>query len=426
MSKLGNKLRVYLPKKSVFYALLLSLLTVFVGTALALADSNDKKFVSIFDRGEKTVLVTDKKTVREVLKQAEIEIEETDAVEPGLDSEISSEDFNINIYRSKPVTIVDGLMRIKVMTPYEAPEQILRAAGIELYPEDLVESRINYNLAGGIGSGIEYVVRRATSFDFVFYGKVTTARTQKTTISEYLAEKDIKLASSDRLNLDLTSKITSGMRLEIWREGKQEVTVEEEVPYKVRKKYDYNRDSIYRKVEVEGANGKRTVVYEIDIKNGQEISRKELNSITTLEPIEQIEVVGAKGVFNPPSINEKLTWDFLIRNGFTREQTAGIMGNLMQEHRFNTSDVPGGLGIAQWTGGRRLNLINQYPNSYLSIESQLDFLMKELSSTGIGARIKNTNTVYDSLIIFQDQFERCGICATDNRIKYAADILASH
>ena len=352
MSKLGNKLRVYLPKKSVFYALLLSLLTVFVGTALALADSNDKKFVSIFDRGEKTVLVTDKKTVREVLKQAEIEIEETDAVEPGLDSEISSEDFNINIYRSKPVTIVDGLMRIKVMTPYEAPEQILRAAGIELYPEDLVESRINYNLAGGIGSGIEYVVRRATSFDFVFYGKVTTARTQKTTISEYLAEKDIKLASSDRLNLDLTSKITSAMRLEIWREGKQEVTVEEEVPYKVRKKYDYNRDSSYRKVEVEGANGKRTVVYEIDIKNGQEISRKELNSITTLEPIEQIEVVGMKINLPPGSYQD---W---MREAGINEADFGIVNYIVSREsgwRVNaTNPGSGAYGLPQALPGSKM------------------------------------------------------------------------
>jgi len=49
------------------------------------------------------------------------------------------------------------------------------------------------------------------------------------------------------------------------------------------------------------------------------------------------------------------------------------MGNLMQEHHFNTD----GDGLAQWTGGRKANLLSR-PEPY-NIYTQLDFLMWELN-----------------------------------------------
>lgn len=125
-----------------------------------------------------------------------------------------------------------------------------------------------------------------------------------------------------------------------------------------------------------------------------------------------------------PTSNEALSWQFLIAQGFTRNQTAGIMGNLQQEHRFNTDDVPGGLGIAQWMGNRRDNLMARA--DYLSIGTQLQFMMDELNASGVGNTIKGSVSVEDSVIIFQNQFERCGICMQHQRIAYAYDILGRY
>lgn len=127
-----------------------------------------------------------------------------------------------------------------------------------------------------------------------------------------------------------------------------------------------------------------------------------------------------------PQDNETIVWNFLINNGFSREQTAGIMGNLQQEHNFNTSEVDGGLGIAQWIMGRATSL-KQHDN-YLDITVQLNFLLEELNSYEYAAmqNVKASTTVEGAVIAFSHLFERCGNCMDDTRIQYANNILGRH
>lgn len=129
-----------------------------------------------------------------------------------------------------------------------------------------------------------------------------------------------------------------------------------------------------------------------------------------------------------PQDNESIVWSKLIEAGYTRNQTAGIMGNLMQEHRFKTDDVPGGLGIAQWMGNRRANLIAK--GNYTDINVQADFLIEELR--GVENRAHNSIIANDLLenavYAFQNQFERCSpaYCMGAQRVAYAYEILNRH
>lgn len=129
-----------------------------------------------------------------------------------------------------------------------------------------------------------------------------------------------------------------------------------------------------------------------------------------------------------PLDNESIVWNKLIEAGYTRNQTAGIMGNLMQEHRFKTDDVPGGLGIAQWMGNRRANLMAKA--NYTDINVQADFLIEELR--GVENRAHNSIVANDSLenavYAFQNQFERCNpvYCMGAQRVAYAYEILNRH
>ena len=180
----------------------------------------------------------------------------------------------------------------------------------------------------------------------------------------------------------------------------------------------------YRSTKTPGVLGARSVTYEVTIQNGNEVGRTEIASITTKNPANQIDIVGAKyrGAYTSPSENEVISRNFLLANGFKREQTAGIMGNLMQEHRFNTT----GDGLAQWTGARKAALLAR-PDPY-NIYTQLQFLMDELNGGYWRVRdeIRATNSVISAVQIFQNKFEKCGICAESNRIQYAFNILASH
>lgn len=119
----------------------------------------------------------------------------------------------------------------------------------------------------------------------------------------------------------------------------------------------------------------------------------------------------------PEEPTEQIIWNFLIQNGYSKEQTAGIMGNLYQENKFNT----GGDGIVQWTGERLLALLQR--GEPYSLKTQLDFILYELNSYESEANqaIKQSTTIEEATISFQNKFERCGDCRQDTRISYAYD-----
>lgn len=126
-----------------------------------------------------------------------------------------------------------------------------------------------------------------------------------------------------------------------------------------------------------------------------------------------------------PVDNETIAWNFLIQK-YPRHQVAGIMGNLRQEHSFQTSDVSGGLGIAQWLGNRRDNLIAR--GNYTSIDVQLQFMIDELNTTERAAEtsLRASGSIEEATIAFQNKYERCGACMQSQRIQYAHDINSRH
>jgi hypothetical protein len=185
------------------------------------------------------------------------------------------------------------------------------------------------------------------------------------------------------------------------------------------KKQIQEQDSKYKQLEQSKAAEKAAIAAENANKAAQaSLAQRVVNSA--------VPTVKAAGGATNASQNETIAWNFLIANGFTRNQTAGIMGNLQQEHGFNTTDVGGGLGIAQWIGGRRSALMAR-PN-YLDINVQLQFMLDELngSNAHAGAAVRASATIEQAVRAFQNLYERCGICNEGRRVQYAYAINARH
>ena len=253
-----------------------------------------EKLVTIYDRGAEKTIVTKARTIREALKLAKFSIDERqDVVEPSLDSEMVAEKYNINIFRARPITIVDGNKRLKVTTAEQTPALIAKAAGIEVFEEDKTTLSNSDNMAVD-GANMVMKIDRASMVNFVLYGKESVIRTHAKTVGELLKEKNIDPKKDDTLSVDRSAKIIPGMKIELWRNGKQTITAEEDVKFEVEKVQDANRDSGYREVKQAGENGKKNVTYEVEMKNGVEVSRKEIASVVTKEPKKQIEIVGTK------------------------------------------------------------------------------------------------------------------------------------
>ena len=219
--------------------------------------------------------------------------ERQDVVEPSLDSEMVAEKYQVNIFRARPITIVDGNKRLKITTAEQTPALIAKIAGIEVFEEDKTTLSNSDNMAVD-GANMVMKIDRASMVNFVLYGKESVIRTHAKTVGELLKEKNINPKKDDTLSVDRSAKIIPGMKIELWRNGKQTITAEEDVKFEVEKVQDANRDSGYREVKQAGENGKKNVTYEVEMKNGVEVSRKEIASVVTKESKKQIEIVGTK------------------------------------------------------------------------------------------------------------------------------------
>ncbi len=293
----------------VLYAL--GILTVLAGSIyvtspnIAFADdpsaTNAQRLVTIHDNGSEVTIVTRAMTIADALKQANVTVSSQDIVEPAVQEKLEAKSYQVNIFRARPVVVVDGREQIRVMTAEQSPRQIAKLAGIMLYDEDKTEFKRVESVLDGGGAGVRMIVYRATALNFTLYGKQFVARTQATTVDGLLKEKGIKLGTNDGVSPTGSTLISEGMDVKVWRNGKQTVTQEEAVVRPVEEIKDADKSAGVREVREEGADGKRNVTYEIETKDGVEVARVEIASVTTLETVKQVVVVGTKVVLPPGS-----------------------------------------------------------------------------------------------------------------------------
>lgn len=121
---------------------------------------------------------------------------------------------------------------------------------------------------------------------------------------------------------------------------------------------------------------------------------------------------------------------YFMSQGWSREQAAGIVGNLQAESGVNPNRAQDGggpgYGLAQWEGPRQAAFkawagkdIHQS-----SFQEQLQFIQHELTTTerGAGNALKGATTAADAATIFCTKYERPGIPHLQNRIANAESI----
>ncbi len=322
--------------------------------------AENERVITIYHDGVEQTVVTDATTVKDVLARVNVSLQKYDNVEPAVDTTLVAPSYNINVYRARPVTIVDGPSRYDVMTASTSSEEIIRSAKLALYPEDTTAmERINDFVAEG-SVGLKLVIHRATPINLVLYGKQLSVRTQSQTVGDLLKEKNVVLGSQDGTNTPLNTAITANMTLTVWRNGVQTVAQDEDVPFSTRQIKDVDRPLGYKSVQTAGVLGKRSVTYEINTQDGREISRTEIQSVITAQPQEQVEVVGVKPPVNlSVSKAELMTavgipesdWayvDYIItrESGWCATKWQGEWGVCPAYHGAPTS---GGYGLCQST-----------------------------------------------------------------------------
>ena len=179
----------------------------------------------------------------------------------------------------------------------------------------------------------------------------------------------------------------------------------------------------------------------------QEVMSRALQDLTGQAP-EGLDVeglIGQQGAvsfggvsFDPPDLgpeigaNPMVSAGFLEGAGFTREQAAGIIGNLIVESGGEINpeavgDNGNAFGIAQWNGPR-MRAFKQWASANNkpedSIETQLEYLVLELNSTESRAKfeLQKATTAEEAALIFSKWFERPGVPHNERRVAAANKI----
>ena len=261
--------------------------------------SDGTHFISFFDDNKRTNARSDAATVREALIRANITLNDGDKVEPALDEAVASEDFNINIYRARDLLVLDGHHHIHVKTANTNPENIVADAGVELLDADRVEL-VPYDNLLESGSVLAYKVVRAKVVHLNYYGQKLDLRTQASTVAKFLNEQEIDTNTDKNwVSIPLDTKITDQISFSIQPQGKQTITVNETVPFGETVTQDYDMEYGKRQVTKAGVTGEKTVTYEVDMRDGVELSRVQISEIITKQPVAQEVKVGMK--INLPS-----------------------------------------------------------------------------------------------------------------------------
>ena len=135
--------------------------------------------------------------------------------------------------------------------------------------------------------------------------------------------------------------------------------------------------------------------------------------------------------------NVHAAYDYFVARGLTKRQSAGIVGNLMQESSVIPTAVQygggPGRGIAQWSVGGRWDrsyhdnatwYAAQHSESRWALHTQLAFVWYELHSVGgYGlSALRGTTTIRGATLVFMRDYEICGTCDSSRRIQYATQV----
>lgn len=247
--------------------------------------------------GQKKVFTTDAGTVGEVLKRASVNLGPDDLVEPKADTVVTPGYFNINVFRARPVIIYDGDNVVRTSSAFENPKLVVENAGIKVYPEDQYESQVVTDFIGDQIIGQRIVIKRALPVKVIVDGTSVNARTQPTTVAEFLAGRGIGLGEKDTVAPALPTMITQPLTITIARVADVTVTKTESLDRSTQTETDPNMPKGTSKVKSEGSDGHRVVTYRIHYINGIEKSRETLSITDKVDPTPKIIVQGTKVFF---------------------------------------------------------------------------------------------------------------------------------
>ncbi len=242
--------------------------------------------VYLFDSGQKRTIDTNAQTVGALINRLDLHLIPQDVVEPSLNTPIVEDNFRINIYHARPVTVIDGDHKIVTLTAQLSARVVAQTAGLAVRPEDIATfstGEIKDNIIGE-----QVVVHRATPITINLYGSQVPTYTLASTVEDLLSEKHIKLDHGENVSPALQTPIKPKMVVFILSKGTHVQTVEEPIPVPTKVISDASLSFGTTVTRQNGAAGKELTTYLVSIQKGKPEAKKIIQRIIIEPPVPKI------------------------------------------------------------------------------------------------------------------------------------------
>ena len=261
---------------------------LFVSFNSSTVGASDAKVVILYADNKTQSLPTRATTVSEFLKNANVILHEGDIVEPASETEIADDYFHINVYRAKPVAVIENGRKVYALSAATTPRSIAAAAGVTVYPEDGIISRPTENFVRDGTIAQQIIIERAVPANLNLYGSPVQIRSHSKTVGQLLHEKKIILEKDDSVVPEASTALTPNIQIFVTRSGTKIATVEESIAMPTETVEDPALTFGSSAVRQKGSPGKKMVTYQIALKNGKETGRLKIQEVIVVEPVKQI------------------------------------------------------------------------------------------------------------------------------------------
>ncbi|MEB2282353.1 ubiquitin-like domain-containing protein [Lysinibacillus xylanilyticus] len=266
-------------------------LVLFVSVISFVLYQGTKKSVTLDANGETIEVTTHAKTVEQLLQDQNIDVAEHDKISPSLNTKIVN-GLAISWEQAKEVTIsVDG-NQSKVWTTETQVKDILKEANIEVSEHDSLAQGLDTE----VGADNKIDIQKAFQVSLVDGVNERQVWSTSTTVANFLKQQGIQLNEFDRVENNLKDVITPQSKITVVRVEKVIDVVEESLDFAIEKKQDASLQKGKQKVVTAGQKGLMTKTFEVVKENGQVVAKNLQSEKVVKESQKQVVAVGTKTV----------------------------------------------------------------------------------------------------------------------------------
>lgn len=283
-------------------ALIMALVIAWAVTAFAAA--NESYTVDIYDGSEVSRVETSKKDANTIVAEAKICISENDKLI--LDDFMPGSQSRIIICRESKIKFTDANGQTNEYLFAGRVGEFLSSQGIKADGDTV----LNVSLSAVCCDGMKIIMASLCNVTVHADGKCLTVSSSASNVSELLSEIGITLGEDDEVEPSLDTSLSDGLTVNVLRVAYNSYEKEETVSFTKKTEYSSSMEKGTSKITQKGVDGKKSIVYQEKIVNG-EVAYVEIKSENEiLAPIPQITTVGthasgnSKVIKNSAAISE--------------------------------------------------------------------------------------------------------------------------